>query len=65
MKNSKTKIEYKPKESKYWEKFVNGAINNLKLNASFFPSDGEIYIPIEDENMWSLVIKKDGTWNLQ
>ncbi len=59
------KITYKPKKSDKWEEVVECLINNHKLKVSFFPSDGDIFIPITDDYGWSLVIKKDGTWSLQ
>lgn len=63
MSNPKKKIEYKPKVSPDWERLVTDAING-HLNVSFYPKDGEIYIPLDTETGWSVVLKKNGTWTI-
>lgn len=57
------KIVFKEKVSPEWEKVVTASINGTQ-NTSFYPKDGELYLPLGDETMYSLVIKKDGTWKL-
>jgi hypothetical protein len=64
MAQKKKKIEYKPKKHPRWEDAVTAAINGTKANVSFYPKDGELYLPLGDEVMYSLIIKKDGTWDL-
>ncbi len=59
----KKPIEYKPRVHENWEDVVTAAING-EVNVSFYPKDGEIYIPLGDESMWSLVVKRDGTWDI-
>lgn len=64
MAKEKKQIVYKTQKHPRWEDVVNAAINSIKQNVSFYPKDGELYIPIGDDNMYSVILKKDGTWDL-
>ncbi len=65
MNKEKKKIEYKPKKHAQWEDFVTTILNGKRIKGiSFYPDDGDIYIPLDHECVWSLVIKSDGTWSL-
>lgn len=64
MAKKKIKIEVKPKKSDDWERMVNAVLNS-KLDASFYSKDGEMFISINDESLYSIRLKKDGTWDIQ
>jgi hypothetical protein len=58
----KRKIEYRARKSEEWEDAVNELLQS-RLDVSFFPKDGEIYIALGDPSYNSIIIKKDGTWH--
>lgn len=64
MAKKKQKIEVKPRKSEDWEKMLNAVLNS-PMDVSFFPKDGEVFISIKDESLYSIRLKKDGTWDLQ
>ena len=59
----KKKLEYKPKKSESWERIINALLNS-NMDVSFYPKDGQIYVAIKDESMYSIILNKDGTWGL-
>jgi len=64
MAKKKQKIEIKPRKSDDWERMIN-AVFNSKLDASLYNRDGEVFISINDESLYSIRLKKDGTWDIQ
>jgi len=63
IKNMTAKIEVQKKEDK-WIRTLNAALNG-SLDVSYYSKDGEIYINTKDEEQNSIVIRKDGSWDLQ
>ena len=58
------KLVLKEKKIVNWETAVNALLNST-LDVNYFSKDGEIYISINDESLFSIALKKDGTWSLQ